>query len=226
MPEITETEQKILDAAAEIFLEKGMDGARMQDIADKAGINKAGLHYYFRSKDKLYEQVVLSKVGPFLQKIVQTFSKEMGIKEFLSIFIDNYIDNFSQHPQIGMFVIWEIRQGGENFFRLFLENFKGPVNEENIIIKKIRQAIQNNEIRPLDPVHLALNIIGMCIYPFIAAPVIEKIFQGVKINNKEFIEGRKREIKDLIWEGIRVTESGIRCQVSGVSGGCSEEKQK
>ena len=51
------TEEKILNAAKKVFLTKGMDGARMQDIADEAGINKALLHYYFRSKDKLFEQI-------------------------------------------------------------------------------------------------------------------------------------------------------------------------
>ena len=52
-----QTEEKIFDAATDVFVEKGMDGARMQDIANHAGINKALLHYYFRTKDQLFNAV-------------------------------------------------------------------------------------------------------------------------------------------------------------------------
>jgi AcrR family transcriptional regulator len=76
------TEQKILEAARKIFLAKGLDGARMQDIADEAGINKAMLHYYFRSKDKLFEKIFAEVAGHFLPKIMAIFeSKKVCLKK-------------------------------------------------------------------------------------------------------------------------------------------------
>lgn len=83
------TEQKILEAARKIFLEKGLDGARMQDIADKAGINKAMLHYYFRSKDKLFEQIFLEVAGHFLPKIMAIFESERLCLKKLKPFATN-----------------------------------------------------------------------------------------------------------------------------------------
>ena len=71
----TNTEQSILEAAKIVFIKKGMEGARMQEIADEAGINKAMLHYYYRSKDKLFEAVfkeTFLKLVPNLIEIVKT----------------------------------------------------------------------------------------------------------------------------------------------------------
>ena len=72
-------EQKIIEAAADIFETKGFEGARMQQIADKAGINKALLHYYFRSKDLLFEKVFLKLAGKIFLKFIETFNIEGSI---------------------------------------------------------------------------------------------------------------------------------------------------
>ena len=83
MESTTETEAKIIQAATEVFLEKGKDGARMQEIAQKANINKALLHYYFRSKDKLYEKVFREKVFNFLDELFSSVPETNEIKTVL-----------------------------------------------------------------------------------------------------------------------------------------------
>ena len=95
----TETEAKIIQAATEVFLEKGKDGARMQEIAQKANINKALLHYYFRSKDKLYETVFRERVFRFLDELFSSVPQTDDIKTVLKEFTVNYIDLISAHPE-------------------------------------------------------------------------------------------------------------------------------
>ena len=82
------TEEKIIEAATKIFLEKGKDGARMQEIADRAGINKALLHYYFRSKEKLYQEVFSNELKHFFTSILGTIKERQDFKEFIQTFIN------------------------------------------------------------------------------------------------------------------------------------------
>jgi AcrR family transcriptional regulator len=89
--EIT-TEEKILIAARKVFIEKGWDGARMQEIADNAGINKALLHYYFRNKEQLFKRVFAGIVGKLIPNLNTIIQSEQPIFEKIQAFIDAYLD--------------------------------------------------------------------------------------------------------------------------------------
>lgn len=198
-----ETEQKIIKAATEVFLQRGKDGTRMQEIADRAGINKALLHYYFRSKDRLYEKVfettVKSVFDEFLNAILETEDPALFIKGF----IDNYIDALSRRPEVIRFIIWEIDQGGEQIGRVIQSIFAERGFSEVPFPQKIQQAIGRGQIRPLEPLQLMLSLIGMCLYPFLAERILEKLFPGVSVTSPGFLATRKKEVFELVWKGIR-----------------------
>lgn len=102
-----DTEKKILEAAKEVFQQKGMDGARMQEIANAAGINKAMLHYYFRSKQLLFEAVfknAFSLLSPQLNKVL---NDDSSIEEKVKSFTHNYISFMKKHPYLPNFIIQE-----------------------------------------------------------------------------------------------------------------------
>jgi AcrR family transcriptional regulator len=85
-------EEKILSAARKIFTTKGMAGARMQDIANEAGINKALLHYYYRDKEKLFETIFLAEAQKFFPKINAIFQSDDPLFLKIEKFVDEYID--------------------------------------------------------------------------------------------------------------------------------------
>ena len=199
----TETEQKIIDAATEVFLQKGKGGARMQEIADKAGINKAMLHYYFRSKDRLYDEVFRTLINSFFDKLFDIALKEERIDEFLKLFINNYMDTIAHHPQVIRFVLWEIEEGGGKMVHILREKMLCHGFHSIPIHQKIQDAVKQGLLRPVDPVHLVLSIIGMCLYPFIARPIVENLFPGIRVVSPEFLQQRKKEIFKVIWEGIK-----------------------
>src|SRR3712207_2537327 len=99
------TEQRILQAAKTVFMHRGMAGARMQDIADEAGINKAMLHYYFRSKEKLFEVIFREAIGKFLPKINATIALDCSLFEKIHIFCREYITVLMENPYIPLFII-------------------------------------------------------------------------------------------------------------------------
>ncbi len=204
MANTTDTEERILIAATEVFIQKGKDGARMQDIADQAKINKALLHYYFRSKDQLY-YIVFEKI---FTGILRSFSSSVPLdKDFklaLKTFMDMYIEAISKHRFIFRFFLWEIQEGGERIGEIIPRVFANLGFGENPFIAAIQNAIDTKQIRKIDPYHLFVSIVAMSAFPFVAKPIIEKIIPELQILMEEYAEQRKKAVFDLIWNGINL----------------------
>ncbi len=200
---LTNTEKRILQAATEVFLEKGKDGARMQEIAGKAGINKALLHYYFRSKEQLYRRVFASEVRRFFDALLNATPPTEQIQSFLQYFINSYLDQLAARPRMMRFISWEIQQDmgvfKEILKEVLLDSEDSPLFRFRGIIQK---AMQEGEIRPVSFPQFMLSLLGMCVYPFLAQPVVETIYPDIRVNDPEFLRQRKQEIFNLIWRGI------------------------
>ena len=108
-------EEKIVAAARKVFTTKGMAGARMQDIADEAGINKAMLHYYFRDKDKLFETIFITEAQRFFPKINMIFQSDASLFDKIENFVNEYIDEMQENPYLPWFVMNEINRDPDQF---------------------------------------------------------------------------------------------------------------
>jgi AcrR family transcriptional regulator len=203
MEHSSETEQKIINAATKVFLEKGKDGARMQEIADQAAINKALLHYYFRSKDKLFETVFKQEFKSIFKGIIPLTTTTHDFKDFLHQFITNYLQMIFPRRNLMRFILWEITKVQPNLTQYILEVFHEYGFQENPVILRIRQAIDQGEIRAIDPSHFIMSLLGMCVFPILAAPVMERILPNANFQNSDFLEQRIEAIVDVLWEGIK-----------------------
>jgi AcrR family transcriptional regulator len=141
----TDTEQKILQAAREVFLEKGHDGARMQEIADSAGINKALLHYYFRSKQKLFRTIFKRELQSMLGSIFGLISPSDDFEQFLEKFISGYLENVSSRKNIMRFILWEIDKSPKEVASWFIEVFDDGGFPGNPIVLRIEKAIKDGK---------------------------------------------------------------------------------
>jgi TetR/AcrR family transcriptional regulator len=195
------TEQKILNAAKKVFLTKGMDGARMQDIADEAGINKALLHYYFRSKDKLFEQIFMEVASAFLPRIFTILeASDTTLFEKIELFCHEYISQEIKTPYVPIFILNEINRQPKAFLKKVLGNNKPPVSK---VLAQIEKEIKAGIIKPVAPLQLMINTLSLCIFPFLACPMIQLI---TGMDNKEFndmMEHRKKEVPRMIIRSIK-----------------------
>ncbi|MGD9931615.1 MAG: TetR/AcrR family transcriptional regulator [Mangrovibacterium sp.] len=193
------TEEKILNAATTVFVRKGMDGARMQEIADEAGINKALLHYYFRSKDKLFDAIFSKIIGFAFPKIGQILQSDMDFKSKVEQAIDTYIDLLLKYPYLPGFILKEINRDPSVFFKLIMKhgfNLKPMLNV-------ISDAMDRGEIVCMKPEHLVVNVIGLCVFPFAAKPVVSFVaFNEDKVATQAFLEERKQEVKQFVLRAI------------------------
>ncbi|MGV3764402.1 TetR/AcrR family transcriptional regulator [Parapedobacter sp.] len=182
------TEEKIKQAARKVFTQKGYAATRTRDIAEEAGINLALLNYYFRSKEKLFEMVIMEKMQVLLGKVGPILMDEKtSIEEKVESVAEHYIDTLMSNPDIPLFVLGEIRSNPDKFANLV----KTKTNITDSALFK-----QLAERRPdIDPLHFIFNMLGLVIFPFIGKPLIQLI-TGLGPNKAvELMNERKKLIK-------------------------------
>jgi AcrR family transcriptional regulator len=193
------TEEKIHEAARRIFILKGMEGARMQEIADEAGINKALLHYYFRSKENLFKAVFKDIFSKFFLKVRDKLFSDISAKEKLIVFIDNYIDMIQANPYVPQFIINEINRDPMVLKTLMFESGIEPQK----ILEMFLNQVQSSNLSKLDPRHIVVSLLGMLIFPFAARPLLQMVyFNDDQEAYTRFLSERKEIVKNMIFKLI------------------------
>ena len=195
------TEERILESARQIFQTKGLQGARMQEIADNAKINKAMLHYYYRSKELLFEAVFEEAANRIFPKIVELLNTEFPLFEKIEHFVDYYLTTLLENKYMPAFVLNELNQNPERLVKLMSE--RGIFKQEKFI-EQINSAIKDKIIIPIDPRQLITNIISMSIFPFAGRPILMGLFKLDEESYYQFIESRKKEVPKFIINAIKV----------------------
>ncbi len=185
------TEARILAAAEEIFMRDGFDGARMQVISETAGINKAMLHYYFRSKENLFEQVLQKRIGSFLPEITAAFTSKMTLDQRLEAFVETYLKFIIANPQLPMFVLYSLYRNPASTIHL-------PRTLFEVVTRYLQEEIHAGRMKPVDPGHFLLSIISMCIFPIIARPLASHMLGKDQHAYDAFLAERKTEIMKII----------------------------
>jgi TetR/AcrR family transcriptional regulator len=201
-------ERRILRAAREEFIERGATGARMQTIADRAGVNKALLHYYFRSKERLYEAAlenILTTLGNALRRQLPKGKKVDDVRGLLRQIITAYINTLRANPDFPRFILRELADGGAHLPRivnLFITSFGDiPLRIYGLLQKEALRG----RLRTMVPVHIALNIVGMCIFTFIAQPILATVAERTALHLKfddRFFDDRINAIVSMSCDGI------------------------
>lgn len=187
------TEEKILQSAMHVFISKGLEGARMQEIADVAGINKALLHYYFENKTKLFDAVFSNTVGSFLNSVEEIAQQSWTTpQEKISLFVDNYIDLVAANPFIPQFMINEVNRDPQLLYKLLSNLGAGPSTFFRIFGNRAIEDI--NESR-----HLLVSVFALCLFPFVARPFLQiSYFDNDNNSYEKFLSERKDYVKKML----------------------------
>ena len=196
------TEEKIIQAAENEFIEQGYSGARMQSIANKAGINKALLHYYFRSKQKLFEVIFKTAFKLFIPKILGVFERnDVDFFEKIRIFTSEYINLIIKNPHIPGFILHELSNKSSTLSSIIMEQV---INIEPIKLQ-IGEEIEKGTIKAIMPEQLIMNIIALCVFPIVAAPIGKVVlFHGDTKKYQDMIQARKKHVAEFVINSIKV----------------------
>ncbi|HEU4717985.1 MAG TPA: TetR/AcrR family transcriptional regulator [Bacteroidia bacterium] len=195
------TEQQILEAARKIFREKGFDGARMQEIADEAKINKAMLHYYFRSKDQLFRRIFVETMQSFLGTIVLLLNQPSSTwEEKIYAIAERYTDFLKSNPGMPLFVMSELARSGHSV----IEDLPvSAVVESSVFIRQLREEQRKKRVREIEPLQVIITIISGLVFPFVARPIIKTIGQFDDKKFNRFLEDRKIIVAEMLITYLR-----------------------
>lgn len=191
-----DTRKEILDAAYDLFLEKGIDRTSTQKIADKAGVNKAMLYYYFDSKDRLFQEIfrkALRKSG--LTKI-EILEEDIPLLDKIRKYIDAVIDVFIEHPELSSFVIRELSQRPKLLSEIAAEEINYNPSK---LKQQIDRAADNYEIARIDPSQLLMNITSLCLFP---ATDRKFYIMLLNFNNEDEYEDFLIERKGVVYDMV------------------------
>ncbi len=197
------TEQKIFDAATELFLEKGVDRTSVRDIASKAGINLALMNYYFRSKENLFDAIFTMLVKKNTLSLVKILDSDLELKEKIKTYVHAYIDMLVANPLL------------VSFFMAILHRSREKITEMQAIsslysTEKFREQIidevQKKNIKKIDPMHFFVDMISMITFPFAIKLLIMDRNEMSESDFKNFILQRKEHIAKMLIDSIKICD--------------------
>jgi TetR/AcrR family transcriptional regulator len=204
----THTEQRILDAAHRVFLRRGSAGARTQEIADEAGVNKALLHYYFRTKERLASAVFARAASRLLPPVIATLASEDALETKVERVIEIELDVLLQHPYLPGYIISELTHNPARAKQLIaaltgiaIEDLAPRVLE--VMARQIRSRAREGKMRPIAPDQFILNLLSLCVFPFAARPMIQAVLNLDNDAFADLIARRKRDLPTFFIQGLR-----------------------
>ena len=206
MVNIDSTEEKIIESAKEVFTEKGFSGARMQEIADHAGVNKALLNYYFRSKNKLFEVAFRMIFKPMIENINSALEKEGDIFEIVENFTRQHFRFIQRHPQAPIMMAKELSSYKDSkegsLVYLLIEQIIATGFPQKFATR-LQDSVDKGEIRNLDPVQLIISILSLNIMYVVIKPVYTRVFADRIPDVNRFESDRENEVVDLVISSIK-----------------------
>jgi TetR/AcrR family transcriptional regulator len=203
-----DSEAKILIAAHEVFLRRGTAGARMQEIADEAGVNPALLHYYFRSKERLAEAVFRQVASRLIPSVIAVLGSDDSIETKVERFVHFYLDFLTEHPFVPAYIIAELHHHPERVGQtLAAAASMRPEQASAALFAKLRVQIADRvragTLRSIAPEQFMVNLLSLCIFPFAAKPMLGMMLGIDAVGFARMIEQRKRELPDFFLRALR-----------------------
>jgi TetR/AcrR family transcriptional regulator len=203
------TEQRILEAAAAVFLRRGTAGARMQEIAREAGVNHALLHYYYRSKDRLAEAVFVRAAARLMPAVVALMASDAPIEEKVERAIALELDHLMKNPLLPAYLISELSHHPERVEQLVTTIAGADPSLMGrrvlrVLRRQIGERVRAGTMAPISPEQFMVNLIALCIFPFAARPLLGVVL-GLERNGafERFIDQRRATLAAFFLNGLR-----------------------
>ena len=197
-------EQAILAAAAQEFMTKGFDGARTISIAKAAGVTHAMLHYYFRSKENIFERIFDEKMRLLSQSVLEAFEQQgLSLEERLRKGIESHFDYIAKYPGLPRFVVNEVMSRPER--HEMMQRRIGPMFESITkgLQRELDEAADRGECERMDVRMLMLDIVSLNVFSFIAMPIIEPLVGDLAVDRETFCRLRKQENVEVIMRRLK-----------------------
>lgn len=189
------TEEKIKEAAKRVFTRKGYAATRTRDIAEESGYNLALINYYFRSKEKLFDIVMMEQLQVFVHSVADMLDNhDTTLQEKISSLVAHYIDMLKENTGLPFFIMNEVNQNPQKLLTKIR-----MARQDLYFIKQWEEFVASKKELKANPLHIFMNLMAMTVFPFVARPMI-----SIKVGlTQEQFEALMDERKKLIpmWVG-------------------------
>jgi AcrR family transcriptional regulator len=197
------TEEKILEAAKKVFVQNGLEGTSMQQIADEANINKSLLHYYFRTKEKLFGTVFKYAFKFIVPQIQDILNSDLDLFGKIDRLVSEYIDMLMKNRFVPAFILHEINRNPDSIVQVMKDAGINP----QVIVDQLEAEIKKGRVRQINPKHLIVNIISLCVFPVAARPLAQRLFfENDEKKYQEFLGERKQIVSEFIINALKIKE--------------------
>lgn len=196
-------QNRILAGALQVFAQKGLKGARTREIARLARVNIAAIHYYYGSKEELYDRVVQPLFTIIFRRLKKAATSSDDPCECLEAVVDTYFDFLKEHSDLPRLMMWEMVTEGSELQRILKPILlgKGASGVPERLIGLFRKGQERGIFKPHDPVQATISLIALCVFPFFARKMLDMALPNF-VMAPEFVEQRRRHVKDLLGSGL------------------------
>lgn len=195
----SKTEQQIKDTARRIYLCEGRMKATMQEIADAAGVNRTLLHYYFRSRDALFNIVFQDALLELRERVYGIIGSQLPFRQKIENVIQVFYEELNESPYLETFVALHLNQQPENYSQLF-KLIPGGKEKLKGFLKEIQEQMDMNVIPEMKPINFFMSLFSLMAYPFIAKPIYSKMFDLSDSAYRKLLAERKETIIHLLFK--------------------------
>jgi AcrR family transcriptional regulator len=198
-----DTERRILEAAHTVFVRKGTQGANLKDVAQEADVNQALLHYYFRNKETLADTVFEQVASTFIPRIQEAFAADLPLDEKVESVVQKYAELIRKNPYLPFYVLGELNHNPEEMKERVRSMGVAPWAELDVLADQLRAKAETGDIRPISAEQFVVNLLSLCIFPFVARPLIEIQFDMDDDEFERFIEERLETVPEFFLNAIQ-----------------------
>lgn len=195
----SKTENLIKDTAKQIFFKKGKMLATTQDIADAAGVNRSLLHYYFRSRDVLFDMVFKEAVTKLRERLYEVIGSQSPFRQKIETLVDVFYEELTESPYLETFIALHLNQDPEKYEELFIRLPGGKEIMKNFL-KEIQLEMEKKTIPEMKPINYFINLFALMAYPFVARPVYTNLFDITNAGYNKLLPERKKIIMSLLFK--------------------------
>lgn len=195
-----DVKDRILDVSRELFIKNGFDSTSIRDIAAASDTNVAMVNYYFHSKYNLFEIIFEEAFDILMDRVFSILQQDIPFFELIELWIDAYYETLIEYPQLPIFILNEINQNPERLTERIQR--RDPFLIFDQMATKIAQEVKKGTIKETPPIDFILNVMSMCIFPFMIGSMASKVAQKSSGEYNTVIKSHKKYVIEFVINAI------------------------
>lgn len=196
-----DVKERILLVARDLFIQNGYNSTSIRDIAAASETNVAMVNYYYHSKYNLFEIIFDEALDVLMKRVFTIVSSDKTFFDLVGQWIDSYYETLMEYPQIPIFILNEINQNPERLTERVLRH--KPFQIFLALSERVEKEVRQGNIRSIPPLDLILNVLSLCIFPFVFGRMATKVADKTQHEYDQMLNEHKTHVKEFVINALK-----------------------